>query len=185
MPARVVATLMVLQAFEALSDREACGRLEADLRWQAAAGVDVGHRAFHPTLLVGVRNRPRASARRARSRRARPGAQLAGIRAVQSADRRSETAVREYAAVVDPGGLLATRRARCSIRVVLMVMISCCRRSFPLVPAAEWVCHVDAACPLAGARSADHDGDQGDVWFPEDRAAAGGAGPGPAGPVGA
>lgn len=62
-PARVVATVMVLQAFEGLSDREACDRLEADLRWQAAAGVDAGHRAFHPTLLTGVRNRLRASAR--------------------------------------------------------------------------------------------------------------------------
>src|SRR5258708_27416054 len=61
-PARVVATVMVLQAFEGLSDREACDRLEADLRWQAAAGVDAGHRAFHPTVLTGVRNRLRASA---------------------------------------------------------------------------------------------------------------------------
>ena len=57
-------------------------------------------------------------------------------------------------------------------------------RSFlPLVPAAEWVCHVDAACPLAGARSADRGGDQGDVRFAEDRAAAGGGDPGPAGAV--
>jgi Transposase DDE domain/Transposase domain (DUF772) len=62
-PARVVATVMVLQAFEGLSDREACDRLEADLRWQAAAGVDVGHRAFHPTVLVGMRNKLRVSAR--------------------------------------------------------------------------------------------------------------------------
>jgi IS5 family transposase len=62
-PARVVATVMVLQAFEGLSDREACDRLEADLRWQAAAGVDAGHRAFHPTVLVGMRNKLRASAR--------------------------------------------------------------------------------------------------------------------------
>jgi hypothetical protein len=62
-PARVVATVMLLQAFEGLSDREACDRLEADLRWQAAAGVDAGHRAFHPTVLVGMRNKLRASAR--------------------------------------------------------------------------------------------------------------------------
>jgi Transposase DDE domain/Transposase domain (DUF772) len=62
-PARVVATVMVLQAFEGLSDREACDRLEADLRWQAAAGVDAGYRAFHPTVLVGMRNKLRASAR--------------------------------------------------------------------------------------------------------------------------
>ena len=62
-PARVVATVMLLQAFEGLSDREACDRLEFDLRWQAAAGADAGCRAFHPTVLVGMRNRLRASAR--------------------------------------------------------------------------------------------------------------------------
>src|SRR5438094_809997 len=62
-PARVVATVMVLQSFEGLSDREAIDRLEVDLRWQAAAGVDAGCRGFHPTVLVGMRNRLRASAR--------------------------------------------------------------------------------------------------------------------------
>ena len=62
-PARVLATVMVLQAFEGLSDREACDRLERDLAWQAACGVDVGHEAFHATVLVGVRNRLRASDR--------------------------------------------------------------------------------------------------------------------------
>ena len=61
--ARVMATVMVLQAFEGLSDREACDRLEVDLRWQAAAGVDTGAVAFHPTALVGQRNRLRASGR--------------------------------------------------------------------------------------------------------------------------
>ena len=61
--ARVMATVMLLQSFEGLSDRDACDRLECDLRWQAAAGVDVGHRAFHPTVLVGLRNKLRASAR--------------------------------------------------------------------------------------------------------------------------
>jgi transposase len=63
MPARVMATVMVLQAFEGLSDREACDRLEVDLRWQAACGVDTGAEAFHPTALVGQRNRLRASSR--------------------------------------------------------------------------------------------------------------------------
>ena len=62
-PARIMATVMVLQAFEGLSDREATDRLEVDLRWQAAAGVDVGHEAFHPTLLVAQRSRLRASGR--------------------------------------------------------------------------------------------------------------------------
>ncbi len=60
-PARVLATVMVLQAHEGLSDREATDRLEVDLRWQAAAGVDAGYEAFHPTVLVGQRSRLRSS----------------------------------------------------------------------------------------------------------------------------
>ena len=48
MPARVVATVMLLQAYEGLSDREACDRLAFDLRWKAAAGLTVGAEAFHP-----------------------------------------------------------------------------------------------------------------------------------------
>jgi hypothetical protein len=62
-PARVVATVMLLQAFEGLSDREACDRLAFDLRWKAAAGLTVGSEAFHPTVLVGMRNRLRESDR--------------------------------------------------------------------------------------------------------------------------
>jgi IS5 family transposase len=62
-PARVLATVMLLQSFEGLSDREATDRLGADLRWQAAAGVGVGAEPFHATVLVGLRNRLRASTR--------------------------------------------------------------------------------------------------------------------------
>jgi hypothetical protein len=62
-PARVIATVMLLQAYEGLSDREACDRLAFDLRWKAAAGLTVGAQAFHPTVLVGMRNRLRASDR--------------------------------------------------------------------------------------------------------------------------
>ncbi|MDP1794705.1 MAG: transposase, partial [Acidimicrobiales bacterium] len=62
-PARVLATVMVLQAHEGLSDQEAVDHLECDLRWQAAAGVDAGYVAFHSTVLVGQRNRLRASKR--------------------------------------------------------------------------------------------------------------------------
>lgn len=40
-PARVVATVMLLQSHEGLSDREALDRLEFDLRWSAAAGLTV------------------------------------------------------------------------------------------------------------------------------------------------
>ena len=62
-PARVLATVMLLQSHEGLSDQEACDRLECDLRWQAACGVDAGARSFHPTTLVGLRNRLRGSER--------------------------------------------------------------------------------------------------------------------------
>jgi hypothetical protein len=61
--ARVMATVMLLQSFEGLSDAEATDRLSFDLRWQAAAGVDTGYVSFHPTSLVGQRNRLRSSAR--------------------------------------------------------------------------------------------------------------------------
>lgn len=64
--ARVVATVMLLQAHEGLSDREACDRLAFDLRWKAAAGVAVADGSFHPTVLVGMRNRLRASGRQRR-----------------------------------------------------------------------------------------------------------------------
>jgi hypothetical protein len=62
-PARVMATVVILRAFEGLSDREACDRLEVDLRWQAACSVDTGAESFHPTALVSQRNRLRASTR--------------------------------------------------------------------------------------------------------------------------
>ena len=62
-PARVVATVMVLQSQEGLSDGDAVERLGRDLAWQAAAGVHIGYEAFHPTVLVGMRNRLRASGR--------------------------------------------------------------------------------------------------------------------------
>ena len=62
-PARTVATVMLLQAHEGLSDGEACDRLAFDLRWKAAAGLPVAAESFHPTVLVGMRNRLRASGR--------------------------------------------------------------------------------------------------------------------------
>ena len=62
-PARTIATVLLLQAHEGLSDREACDRLAFDLRWKAAAGIAIGSGSFHPTVLVGMRNRLRASQR--------------------------------------------------------------------------------------------------------------------------
>ncbi len=62
-PARVVATTMLLQAHEGLSDREAVEHLAFDLRWKAAAGLAVDAVSFHATVLVGVRSRLRKSNR--------------------------------------------------------------------------------------------------------------------------
>ncbi len=47
-PARVLATAMVLQAFEGLSDREACDRLEVDLRCRRRPACIPGLRPSTP-----------------------------------------------------------------------------------------------------------------------------------------
>ena len=60
-PADQVATVMVLQALEGRSDREAITALATDLRWKAAAGLAVTDEAFHPTVLTLWRNKLRSS----------------------------------------------------------------------------------------------------------------------------
>lgn len=62
-PADQVATVMVLQALEGRSDREACRALQTDLAWKAAAGLAITDEAFHPTVLTLWRNKLRASDR--------------------------------------------------------------------------------------------------------------------------
>jgi hypothetical protein len=62
-PADVIATVMVLQALEGLSDRQAVRRLETDISWKAAAGLSLSDEAFHPTVLVLWRNKLRPSER--------------------------------------------------------------------------------------------------------------------------
>lgn len=60
-PADVVATVMVLQALEGRSDREATRSLQTDIAWKAAAGLALTDEAFHPTVLTLWRNKLRAS----------------------------------------------------------------------------------------------------------------------------
>lgn len=60
-PAEVVATVMVLQSLEGLSDREAIDALRTDLKWKVAAGVSLSDEGFHPTVLTLWRNRLRGS----------------------------------------------------------------------------------------------------------------------------
>ena len=42
-PGSVIAVVMVLQALEGCSDREAIERLRCDVRWKAAAGLGIGY----------------------------------------------------------------------------------------------------------------------------------------------
>src|SRR4030095_8534356 len=62
-PAEVVATVMVLQALEGLSDREAISALRRDIAWKVACGLRLDDEGFHPTVLVYWRNRLRCSDR--------------------------------------------------------------------------------------------------------------------------
>jgi hypothetical protein len=58
---RIVATVMVLQRLEGLSDREATERFTFDVRWKYAAGVPSEYRGFVHTVLVDMRERLRDS----------------------------------------------------------------------------------------------------------------------------
>jgi hypothetical protein len=62
-PAEVIATVMVLQALEGLSDREAISALRRDIAWKVACGLRLDDEGFHPTVLVYWRNRIRTSDR--------------------------------------------------------------------------------------------------------------------------
>jgi hypothetical protein len=83
----VVASVLVLQALEGLSDREAVSALRRDIAWKVACGLRLDDEGFHPTVLVYWRNRIRASQR----------------------PRRIFDAVRQ---VVDATGVLSGRRRR-------------------------------------------------------------------------
>ena len=58
---RVMATVMVLQRFEGLSDSEVVDRLQFDLRYKWAAGLAYDAPSFESTLLVDMRARLRNS----------------------------------------------------------------------------------------------------------------------------
>ncbi len=62
-PADEIATVMVLQSLEGLSDRDAVQALRTDLRWKVAAGLPLDDEGFHPTVLTLWRNKLRTSDR--------------------------------------------------------------------------------------------------------------------------
>jgi hypothetical protein len=57
----VIATVLVLQALEGLSDRDALRALVTDIRWKVAAGLSLADEGFHPTVLTLWRNKLRRS----------------------------------------------------------------------------------------------------------------------------
>src|SRR6266571_805112 len=59
----VPATVMVLQALEGLSDRDAARALTDRISWKVACGLALDDPGFHPTVLTYWRNRLRASER--------------------------------------------------------------------------------------------------------------------------
>src|SRR6266567_613374 len=62
-PAEVIASVLVLQTLQDLSDSEAMDALRCDIRWKVACGLPIDHAGFHPTTLTVWRNRLRASTR--------------------------------------------------------------------------------------------------------------------------
>ncbi len=56
-PADVIASVMVLQTLNGLSDEAAVEALTFDLRWKAACGLAITATAFHPTTLIYWRRR--------------------------------------------------------------------------------------------------------------------------------
>jgi len=60
-PGSVIASVLVLQALQGLSDREAMEALQWDLRWKLACGLPIDHEGLHPTTLTLWRARLRRS----------------------------------------------------------------------------------------------------------------------------
>lgn len=62
-PADVIATVMVLQSLEGLSDRDAIRQLRTNIAWKVATGLALDDEGFHPTVLTLWRNKLRVSKR--------------------------------------------------------------------------------------------------------------------------
>ncbi len=93
-PGEVIASVLVLQSLQGLSDRDAGEALRCDLRWKVACGLPLDHVGLHPTTLTYWRARLRAS----------------------PAPQRIFDAVRE---VIDATGVLSGRNRRALDSVVL------------------------------------------------------------------
>jgi transposase-like protein DUF772/DDE family transposase len=62
-PVEIAASMLVLQALQDLSDRDAMQAVRCDIRWKVACGLSLDHEGFHPTTLTYWRRRLAASDR--------------------------------------------------------------------------------------------------------------------------
>ena len=62
-PGEVIASVLVLQTLQDMSDAEAMDAVRCDIRWKVACGLPIDHEGFHPTTLTVWRNRLRCSDR--------------------------------------------------------------------------------------------------------------------------
>jgi hypothetical protein len=62
LPPEVVASVIVLQTLQGLSDREAAEAVTFDLWWKAACGVAVDAGGFHPSTLTWLCSMPISAA---------------------------------------------------------------------------------------------------------------------------
>ena len=113
-PGSVVATVLVLQALECLSDREAVQRLRHDIAWKAAAGLSLTHGGFHPTVLTLWRARLRASDRRERIFDAvREVAAACGVLANKGRRALDSTILHDAVATQDTVTMISSQIRRC------------------------------------------------------------------------
>jgi hypothetical protein len=63
LPGEIAASVLVLQALQDLSDREAVAAVRCDIRWKVACGLPLDHEGFHPSTLTYWRRRLAASTR--------------------------------------------------------------------------------------------------------------------------
>lgn len=140
-PPDVVATVILLQALEGLSDREATERLGRDLAWKAACGLSLTEAPFHPTVLTYFRRRLRASHRPERIFEAvRQVVAETGV--LGGRDRRAldSTVLEDAVATQDTVTQLtsAIRRVRRTIPVLREVLLSAHDYDTPGKPACDW-----------------------------------------------
>jgi hypothetical protein len=63
LPGEIAASVLVLQALQDLSDRDAVAAVRCDIRWKVACGLPLDHEGFHPSTLTYWRKRLAASDR--------------------------------------------------------------------------------------------------------------------------